>query len=142
MVRDLPDRLGFTSAVSGEGASFLSRSLALILANDVARRVCIVDLNWWSPSEWPEEGEMGGMADVARGMLSVEDALIPTTNPGLSYVPAGATTAAERPLLAHRPGAREERSSNSATRSTTSSSTSPPSAPRARPSSSPRTRWD
>jgi Mrp family chromosome partitioning ATPase len=100
---DLPERLGFTSAVSGEGASFLSRSLALILANDIARRVCIVDLNWWSPSVWPEEGERGGMADVARGMLGVEDAVIPTTNPGLSYVPAGATTAAERPLLAHRP---------------------------------------
>src|SRR5262245_30240774 len=37
---DLPERLGVTSALSGEGTTFIARAIALVLANDAARRVC------------------------------------------------------------------------------------------------------
>ena len=36
---DLPERIGVTSALTGEGTTFLARSMALVLSNDAARRV-------------------------------------------------------------------------------------------------------
>jgi Mrp family chromosome partitioning ATPase len=101
---DLPERLGVTSTITGEGATYLARSMALVLANDAARRVCLVDLNWWSPSTWPEDlVDQSGIADVVRGNTPLEHAIISTGNPGLSVLPAGATTPSERPLLGHHP---------------------------------------
>ena len=63
---EFPDRVGVISAVSGEGVTFVARSLALVLSHDAARRVCLVDLNWWSPSSWGAEDALGGIADVVR----------------------------------------------------------------------------
>jgi tyrosine-protein kinase Etk/Wzc len=96
---ELPDRLGVTSAISGEGVTFVTRSLALVLTTDVAKRVCIVDLNWWSPSDWPGEN-VPGVADVVRDGMPLKQALHFTGNPGLHVLPAGATSVAERPALA------------------------------------------
>jgi Mrp family chromosome partitioning ATPase len=96
---ELPSRLGLTSAISGEGVTFVTRSLALVLTTDVATRVCIVDLNWWSPSDWPGD-QVPGIADMVRDELSLEQALHLTGNPGLHVLPAGATSVAERPALA------------------------------------------
>lgn len=100
----LPERVGVTSALSGEGTSFIARSLALVLAHDAAQRVCLVDLNWWAPSPWVgDEAPAEGIADVIRDSLSLDDVIIATGNPALSLLPAGATTASERPMLAYGP---------------------------------------
>jgi Mrp family chromosome partitioning ATPase len=96
---EFPDRLGLTSAISGEGVTFITRSLALVLTTDVAKRVCIVDLNWWTPSDWPSR-DAPGVADVVRDGLPLEQALHLTGNPGLHVLPAGTTHVAERPALA------------------------------------------
>lgn len=96
---ELPERLGITSAISGEGVTFVTRSLALVLTTDVAKRVCIVDLNWWSPSDWPGPN-VPGVAEILRDDLPLEQALHLTGNPGLQVLPAGATTVIERPALA------------------------------------------
>jgi Mrp family chromosome partitioning ATPase len=96
---EFPHRLGLTSAISGEGVTFITRALALVLAADVANRVCVVDLNWWSPSDWPGP-DVPGIADVLRDELPLDEALHPTGNSGLHIVPAGAATTAERPALA------------------------------------------
>lgn len=100
----LADQLGLTSAMSGEGVTTVCRSLALVLSNDSARSVCLVDVNWWSPSNWPSDTDLiarGGIAAVLRGSLPLQEALVPTGNVGLEFLPAGAVEPAERPLLAN-----------------------------------------
>jgi Mrp family chromosome partitioning ATPase len=99
---DLPERLGITSSIGGEGVTFVARSLALVVANDTGRRVCLVDLNWWAPEPWPgDDGSQPGLADVIRDGLPLDNALIPTGTPGLSFLPPGQAAVAERPLLAN-----------------------------------------
>jgi Mrp family chromosome partitioning ATPase len=101
---ELPERFGLTSTISGEGVTYLCRSLALVVAHDAARQVCIVDLNWWSPSTWPGHNESTlGIADVLRGNAELDEVIVPTGNPGLYLLPAGTTKVAERPVLANRP---------------------------------------
>jgi Mrp family chromosome partitioning ATPase len=100
---DLPDRLGITSAIRGEGTTFICRTLAMVLANDAAKRVCIVDLNWWSPSDWPGEDEQLGVADVLRDGCPLERVVEETGFPGLYVLPAGSMAPHERPALARSP---------------------------------------
>src|SRR5262249_29466138 len=80
----LPFRLGMIAATSGEGTTFLCHSLALALSNDTGRRVCVVDMNWASPSSWHDGGDHAGLADVLRGDLAIDDVILETGNPGLS----------------------------------------------------------
>src|ERR1700754_613368 len=63
---ELPKRLGVTSALRGEGVTYITRSLALVLASDASKNVCIVDLNWAAPSEWVGDQPQIGAADVLR----------------------------------------------------------------------------
>jgi len=49
---EFPARIGLTSSIRGEGVSLMARALALVLS-DGSRKVCLVDLNWWSPTVWP-----------------------------------------------------------------------------------------
>jgi Mrp family chromosome partitioning ATPase len=101
---DMPERVGITSAISGEGVSFVTRSLALVLANDTGRRVCLIDLNWWAPAPWPGDGaSQPGVADTIRDGLRLDHALVATGHPGLFILPAGRTTLSERPMLANSP---------------------------------------
>jgi len=101
---EIPHTIGVTSTIAGEGTTYIARSLALVLANDVARRVCLVDLNWWSPSPWGDApAELPGMADVIRDGMPLEDMLLTTTTPNLSVLPAGVATPAERPPFANSP---------------------------------------
>jgi Mrp family chromosome partitioning ATPase len=99
-----PDLLGLTSALSGEGVTFLCRSLAVVLANDAGKRVCIADLNWARPSEFGGAGVSVGIADVIRGTVPLEAAVTATGNPGVSMLPAGLTSVSERPVLAASSG--------------------------------------
>lgn len=98
---ELPQRLGVVASIRGEGVTFISRSLALVLANDSGKNVCVVDLNWWSPHRWGSavDGHRG-MADVLRGRSSLHEVLVPTGNPALSILPAGEATMDEVPVFA------------------------------------------
>jgi Mrp family chromosome partitioning ATPase len=101
---ELPERLGFTSAIRGEGVTFLARSLALVAASDTGRRVCLVDLNWWAQSSsLGYTATASGIAQVIQGTLALEDALVSTGNPNLCVLPAGPTAVSERPQLVHGP---------------------------------------
>jgi Mrp family chromosome partitioning ATPase len=97
---DLPERLGVTSAISGEGVTFVTRTLGMVLANDAGKRVCLVDLNWWSPANWPSEADQMGVADVLRDGCAVERTIIETAFPNLFVLPAGMAAPVERPALA------------------------------------------
>lgn len=94
----VPRTIGLTSAVRGEGVTTTCRSLAAVLAHDhFDRRVCVVDLDWWSPSS---PSEAPGIAQVVAGEVSLDNVVVQTNNPRLWHVPAGVTDPNERPALA------------------------------------------
>jgi Mrp family chromosome partitioning ATPase len=98
---EFPARIGLTSSIRGEGVSLMARALALVLS-DGSRRVCLVDLNWWSPTVWPGlEEPIDGVAQVILGWSTLDSVLMPMGNAGLSILPAGAATSSERPLLSN-----------------------------------------
>lgn len=45
----LPARISVIAALRQEGVTFTTLALATTLAYDLAARICVVDLNWWSP---------------------------------------------------------------------------------------------
>jgi hypothetical protein len=47
---DLPARISMVAALREEGVTYTTLALATTLAYDLAVRVCVVELNWWSPS--------------------------------------------------------------------------------------------
>ena len=98
----LPPRLGVVSALSGEGVSFVCRSLAAVLANDLEESVCLVDLNWWSHQ--PDSDGRPGVAQVVNGETRLHEAVMRTDDPQLSYLPAGSLAPSERPTLVRSPG--------------------------------------
>jgi hypothetical protein len=87
----LPAKLGFTSALAGEGVTFVSRAVAAVLAHDYRERVCMIDLNWDGDGGAPQQARrrkrgrrrrrgaeeptpVPGLADVLRRELSRRDA--------------------------------------------------------------------
>ena len=55
----LPARIAMVAALRQEGVTYTTLALATTLAYDLAVRICVVELNWWSPSvrtESPSEG--------------------------------------------------------------------------------------
>lgn len=99
-----PQRLALTSALSGEGVTFVARSLAAVLANDLDRHICLVDLNWWGADLPSPAGARTGMAAVVAGDLDIGDVLTQTTLPRLWHAPAGQAAISERPVLAKSAG--------------------------------------
>jgi Mrp family chromosome partitioning ATPase len=103
---DVGPRIAVTSALSGEGVTFIASSLAALLANDLRRKVCLVDLNWWSADaerEDPLDKAPPGVAQVIEGRLALDEVLIPTQGWNLSLLPAGPASPAERPVFAKSP---------------------------------------
>jgi Mrp family chromosome partitioning ATPase len=108
-------RLGFTSALAGEGVTFVSRTVASVMAHDSRQRVCLIDLNWGSQGE-AHRGRKGkrrrrasedatgevpvGLADVLRRDASLRDVMLETEDPNLTLVPAGRATPAEGQVFA------------------------------------------
>jgi Mrp family chromosome partitioning ATPase len=107
--RHIPPRIAVTSALSGEGVTFIARSLAALLANDLRRQVCLVDLNWWTtPSDAKSaynqsDQSLPGVAQIVSGKMSVDAALVRTQGWNLSLLPAGPAWPVERPVLATSP---------------------------------------
>lgn len=100
----LPRRLGITSTLTGEGVTFVSRSLASIIAHDTGRRVCLVDLNWWGRPPRDESAEtVLGASDVIDWGKSFDEVLQTTSIPQLSVLPAGDVPVSHRPVLARDP---------------------------------------
>lgn len=121
----LPNRVGFTSALRGEGVSYITLACATTLAHDTGKRVCVLELNWLHPglpgnlNSPPPVSKRDrrqaaepvarplpprpGVAEMLRGQASLAETLLPTNYAGLFLLPAGSTTADQRPLLARSP---------------------------------------
>ncbi|MET0326662.1 MAG: CpsD/CapB family tyrosine-protein kinase, partial [Ilumatobacteraceae bacterium] len=97
----LPSRLALTSALAGEGVTFVARSLASVIAYDTESSVVVVDVNWRRPTP-PKEGEVRplGLADAVDGAVPLSDIIRRTANPRLSLIDAGEVAVARRPALA------------------------------------------
>lgn len=94
----MPQIVAITSTLSGEGVTFVSRSLGAVLANDLGKSVVVVELDWALPSD-PSESHVG-LAQVLSGGSTLDSALVRTGIPGLRLLPAGSTSVSQRPLLA------------------------------------------
>ena len=95
----LPSRLALTSALFGEGVTFVTRSLASVLAYDNELNIAIVDLNWAVPRE-DKEGAPPALVDFVNGTATVDDVIVSTMNPRLSLVQAGPLGMPRRPAMA------------------------------------------
>ena len=95
----LPRKLAITSSLSGEGVTFISRALGAVIAHDLERSVCVVELNWWS--EHTDDRPRGGMAGVIEDGLPIEDAIEATVLPTLHTVRSGTVPSSRRSLLAN-----------------------------------------
>ncbi|MEM7118244.1 MAG: CpsD/CapB family tyrosine-protein kinase [Chloroflexota bacterium] len=103
-----PERLALTSALRQEGTTFISRALAATLAHDLGATVCVVELNWWWPSEWGTAvSPTHSLASVLSGQASLDEAILHTGWPNLAVLPAGKIDATRRSMLAHSSVLRE-----------------------------------
>lgn len=91
----LPGSVAMTSALRGEGVTYITRSLASVIAYDTDRTVVVVDTNWTDPKEGDDAPL--GLADMVERGADVDDVLVPMSNPHLCIVPAGAVPVARRP---------------------------------------------
>lgn len=102
----LPDRLAITSALRGEGVTYIARSLAAVLAYDNDVSVAIVDLNWQLPKSAEhhrvEDDEMPrwNLVDAVEGGVPIDKIIEPTANRRLSMINAGDLSLAKRPAIA------------------------------------------
>jgi Mrp family chromosome partitioning ATPase len=82
--------LGFTSAIAGEGKSFLASALAVALAKHARRSITLVDCNWEHPAMYAlfDLPESPGLAEWARGECSLTE-IRHEVAPHLTVIPAG-----------------------------------------------------
>jgi len=82
--------LGFTSAISGEGKSFVALVTAGILANDSSEPVVLLDCNWEHPflHEYFGLPSVPGLAEWVREECS-ESAMRYQVSDNLTIIPAG-----------------------------------------------------
>lgn len=122
---ELPARISMVAALRQEGVTYTTLALATTLANDLAARVCAVELNWqWpgmqallSPPGNKKKGSKqqssrqasntanvatssSGLAAVLSGSATLDEALIQTELPNLALLPAGEMALAQRPYMA------------------------------------------
>ncbi len=123
----MPKSIANVAALRGEGVSYITMAMAATLASDVSARVCAVELNWWHPSlhlylagqppapatkgkgkgkakgapaEAAAPGPEEGLGAVLRGTTSLDQAIVGTSLPNLSVLPAGHVPAEARSALA------------------------------------------
>lgn len=82
--------LGFTSAIGGEGKSFLALVTARILARDSIEAVTLVECNWEHPTLHEQFGipATPGLAEWLRGMCNEQDIRY-RVDDNLTIIPAG-----------------------------------------------------
>jgi len=101
----LPRRLAITSALHGEGVTYVTRTLAAIIAYDTDSTVASIDLNWRRPREQePDEVRPSTLVDAVERGAPIESILRETTNPRLFLVDSGEVALARRPGMARSRG--------------------------------------
>ncbi len=101
----LPAKISVVSALRQEGVSLMSLAMAAIMANDLSRNVCLVDLNWWWPSNDMRQltSHSPGILPLLHGEVKLETVLVRTNYPHFTILPAGTLPAVQRPVIARGP---------------------------------------
>ena len=92
---DVPEKLLWmiTSTRPGEGSSLFIQNLAVVLAGDLKRPICIVDANLQNPEISRRAGRVSpGLAEVVEGRAKLDDVLLPGGAPNIFVLPAGLAT--------------------------------------------------
>ncbi len=98
---EVPSRLALVSALPGEGTTYITRALATVMAHDLAARIALVDLNWWSPAQPPvASGRNNGLVSVVTGEKRLDEVFVRTALPNLTLIPAGRLERGDRPIMA------------------------------------------
>ena len=95
-----PGTMAVTSALAGEGVTFVARTVAAVIAHDLSRSVCVLETNWWSTPDSVAMDRRTGLADVLSGQCTVDEALIRTNDDRLSILTPGYLPVAARPAVA------------------------------------------
>ena len=104
----LSARISLVSALRQEGVTYISRAFATTLAHDLQVSVCLVELNWWWPDQAVGFNELsGGLTAVLEHNISLKDAVIQTSLPNLTILPAGKMPLKDRPVWARSPQLQE-----------------------------------
>lgn len=99
-----------TSALPGEGKSFISLNMAAAIARQAGRRVLLIDSD-------PKQGSLGhlfglsaapGLLDLLEGGLDLEDLVVPTARENLEFLPLGQGGDTGQPSRARMAGLIEE----------------------------------
>ena len=92
---EAPERLVWmvASARAGEGKTVMIANLGVVLASDVKKPVVLVDANFQRPDLSARFGrkDAPGLGEVVDGLATLEAALVATSTPNLSVLPAGHT---------------------------------------------------
>jgi O-antigen/teichoic acid export membrane protein/Mrp family chromosome partitioning ATPase len=98
---EVPSRLALVSALPGEGTTYITRGLATVMAHDLAARIALVDLNWWSPAHPPiASSRNNGLVSVITGEKRLDEVFVRTALPNLTLIPAGRLERGDRPIMA------------------------------------------
>jgi Mrp family chromosome partitioning ATPase len=91
-----------TSAVAGEGKSFVSLNLAASLATERSLSVTLVDFDAVRPISSQLLGATGkvGVRELLSGATDLQSSAFATQRPGLSFIAAGTTGGADEELFA------------------------------------------
>ena len=86
-----PRTILVTSALPGEGKSFVSSNLALTIAQNIDKHVLLIDCDMRRPSVHKIFGykSVPGLSNYLRGEFALEDLIIKTANNHLSILPVG-----------------------------------------------------
>lgn len=94
--------MAITSSSNGEGKSVAAVNIAVVMAQDFARPVLLIDCNMRKPTVASLLGvnKDRGLADVLSGATQLKDALINTEIANLTVLPAGQVSSNPSELLA------------------------------------------
>jgi Mrp family chromosome partitioning ATPase len=98
----LAPKISIVAAHRQEGVSLTALALAATMAHDLSKTICLVDLNWWWPSQIMSDlgSASPGLAALLRNEIDWEQALVRTSLPNLALLPAGTVVADYRPVIA------------------------------------------
>jgi Mrp family chromosome partitioning ATPase len=96
----LPKKLSLTSAIRQEGVTYIAWALGMILAEDLQKKVCVLELNWWFPTEQLAFAQEQGVASLIKDELELDEAVIQTNFENLSLLPAGFLPQEQRSIIA------------------------------------------
>lgn len=101
---EFPNRVSIFSTISGEGVTSVSMSLGMVLAQDFEYKVCLVDLNWYSPSPVIDStSNHKGVVELLRedlNTVSIDDYLNKVDGISFYVLPAGSLEESKRPIVA------------------------------------------